>query len=64
MDGDWFKVAQSPYQTRDAKMGFVRTVIPFKGMKSQTHTRQIFLDRNVSNLKCCGKRENRVANKW
>ena len=46
------------------KMGFVRTVIPFKGMKSQTHTRQMFLDRNVSNLKCCGKRENRVANKW
>ena len=44
-------------------MGFVRTVIPFKGMKSQTHTRQIFLDRNVSNLKCCGKRENRVVNK-
>ena len=44
-------------------MGFFRILKPFIDMKSETHTRQIFVSRNISNVKSRGNRENRVTYK-
>lgn len=41
--------------------GCFRIVKPFIDMKSQTHTRQIFVNRDFCNLKCRGDRENGMA---
>lgn len=45
-------------------MGLFRIVKPFIDMKSETHTRQIFVGRNTCYLKYRGNRENGIAHEW